>query len=102
MHFDLILQNKIKTDILYYIIIKIYILLQMSEQWHFIIYWLRKLSETKERYKTYDLKLLIIVETFKQWHYYLKESLYSIKILTNHNNLCDFMKIKSLNKRQIK
>ena len=54
----------------------------------------------ENNYKTYNLKLLIIVETFKQWHHYLEKSSHSIKILTDHNNLCEFMNVKMLNKRQ--
>jgi len=47
-----------------------------------------------------DLKLLIIIETFKQWHHYLEKSSHSIEILTNHNNLCEFINVKMLNKKQ--
>jgi len=55
----------------------------------------------EDSYEIYDLKLLVIVETFKQWHHYLKENSYSIKILIDHNNLCEFMNVKILNERQI-
>ena len=55
----------------------------------------------KDSYETYNLKFLIIVETFKQWHHYLKRSSHSIKILTDHNNLCEFINVKMLNERQI-
>ena len=54
----------------------------------------------EDSYKTYDLKFLIIVKAFKQWHHYLKESSHSIKILTDHNNLYEFMNIKILNKKE--
>ena len=41
----------------------------------------------KQNYEIYDQKLLIIIAAFKQWKHYLKNSLYSIKILSDHNNL---------------
>ena len=39
---------------------------------------------------------------FKQWRHYLKNNAHLIEVLTDYNNLQDFMNIKSLNKRQIK
>ena len=72
----------------------------MSELWHFIIYWLRKLMSVKINYKTHNLELLVIIGTFKQWHHYLKNSWYSVEVLTDHNNLQSFMKVKVLNERQ--
>ena len=39
---------------------------------------------------------------FKQWRHYLEDSAHSVEVLTNHNNLCRFMNVKSLNERQIK
>ena len=54
----------------------------------------------KINYKTHNLELLVIIEMFKQWCHYLKSSWYSVEILTDHNNLWDFMKVKALNERQ--
>ena len=100
MHYDLKLKNQMKTDASKHAVTGIYTQLQMSEQWHFVIYWLQKLSSMKNNYEIHDLKLLAIVETFKQWCHYLKSNKYSVKILTDHNNLCEFMNVKTLNKRQ--
>jgi len=100
VHFDLDLKNQIKTDTLNYTVTEIYIQLQAFRQWNFITYWLCKLLSVKDSYKTHNLKFLVIVETFKQWCHYLKKSSHSIKILTDHNNLCEFMNVKMLNKRQ--
>lgn len=55
----------------------------------------------KTCYKTYDGKLLAIVETFKTWHYYLKGCKHKVLVLTNHNNFCWFMDTKSLNCKQV-
>jgi hypothetical protein len=79
---------------------RIYSQLQMSEQWHPVAYWLWKLFSAEESYETHDLELLVIVEAFKQWHHYLERSTHSVKVLTDHNNLCGFMNIKMLNEQQ--
>jgi hypothetical protein len=59
-----------------------------------------KLFSAEESYETHDLELLVIVEAFKQWHHYLEKSTHSVKVLTDHNNLCGFMNIKMLNEQQ--
>ena len=51
----------------------------------------------KQNYKIYDQELLIIVAVFKQWKHYLKNNFYSIKILSDHNNLKKLMTKKELN-----
>ncbi len=78
----------------------IYSQLQTSKQWHSVAYWSQKLFSAEESYETHDLKLLVIVEAFKQWHHYLERSTHSVKVLTDHNNLCEFMNIKMLNEQQ--
>jgi len=74
--------------------------LQTSGQWHPVAYWSQKLFSAEESYETHDLELLVIVEAFKQWHHYLERSTHSVKVLMNHNNLCGFMNIKTLNEWQ--
>ena len=101
VHFNSELKSWVKTDVSEQAITEIYTQLQkMSELWHSVTYWLRKLMSAEINYKTHNLKLLVIVETFKQWHHYLEDSWYSIEILTDHNNLWSFMKVKALNERQ--
>ncbi len=100
VHFDSELKNWMKTDAFKHTVTGIYSQLQTSEQWHPVAYWLWKLSSAKESYETHDLELLVIVEAFKQWHHYLEKSTHSVKVLTDHNNLCEFMNIKMLNEQQ--
>jgi len=100
VHFDSELKNWMKTNVSEHTVTEIYTQLQVSEQWHLIIYWSQKLSSVKESYETHDLELLVIVEVFKQWHHYLERSTHSVKVLTDHNNLCEFMHVKMLNERQ--
>ena len=54
------------------------------------------------RYKTHNGKILAIVEAFKTWRHYLKICKHKVFVLTNHNNLCRFMDIKSLSSRQVR
>ena len=101
VHFNSELKSWVKTDVSEQAITEIYTQLQkMSELWHSVTYWLRKLMSVKVNYKTHNLELLVIVEMFKQWHHYFKGSWYSVEILTDHNNLQNFMKVKVLNERQ--
>jgi len=62
----------------------------------------RKLTNAELNYKIHNKKLLVIVDSFKQWRVYLKEFRHQIQIYTNHKNLLYFMITKVLNRRQIK
>ena len=54
------------------------------------------------QYKTHNGKLLAIVEAFKTWHHYLEGCKYKVLILTDHNNLRDFIDTKNLSSRQVR
>ncbi len=69
---------------------------------HSIVYYNCKFTVAELNYKIHNKKLLIIVDFFKQWKVYLKESRHQIQVYTNHKNLLYFMIIKVLNWRQIK
>ena len=53
------------------------------------------------RYKTQDGELLAIVKAFKTCKHYLEGFQHKVFVLTNHNNLCQFMKTKNLSSRQV-
>ena len=53
------------------------------------------------RYETHNTELLAIVNTFKNWCNYLEDCQYKILVLTNHNNLCQFIDTKSLSSHQV-
>ena len=57
------------------------------------------LAET--RYETYNSELLAIVEAFKIWHHYLEGCKHEVLVLTNHNNLRQFINTKSLSSCQV-
>ena len=54
------------------------------------------------RYETHNGELLAIVETFKTWRHYLKGFRHEVLILTDHNNIWQFMDTKSLSSRQVR
>ena len=56
----------------------------------------------ERNYEIYDQKLLTIVMTLKSWSHYVEENVYLVKVLTDHNNLREFINVKELNSRQIK
>jgi hypothetical protein len=58
------------------------------------------LAETN--YDIHDKKLLVIVIALQKWRVYLKDSKYSVKVLTDYKNLTWFTIIKVLNRRQIR
>ncbi len=69
---------------------------------HFIAFHSRKLTDAELNYKIHDKKLLVIVNSFKQWRVYLEEFKHQIQVYTDHKNLLYFMIMKVLNRRQIR
>ena len=65
-------------------------------------FWSRKIILAKQNYEIYDQKFLIIIIAFKQWKHYLKNNFYSIKMLSDHNNLKKLMMKKKLNFKQVR
>ncbi len=57
---------------------------------------------TETWYETHNQELLAIVEAFKTWHHYFKGCKYKVLVLTDYNNLCQFMDTKSLSSRQVR
>ena len=73
-----------------------------SGQWHPVAFFSRKMIPAETRYETHDQELLAIVEAFKTWRHYLEGCKFEVLMLTNHNNLCQFMDTKSLSSRQVR
>ena len=72
-----------------------------SGRWHLVALFSRKMIPAETRYKTHNGELLAIVGVFKIWKHYLEGSQHEVLILTDHNNLCRFMEMKSLSFRQV-
>ena len=71
-------------------------------QWHPIAFFLRKIILAETWYKTHNNKLLAIVKVFNTWHHYLKSCKHEVLVLTDYNNLCYFMDMKSLSSKQVR
>ena len=54
------------------------------------------------RYKTHDGEFLAIVKVFKTWRHYLEGCKYEVLVLTDHDNLHQFIDTKSLSSRQVR
>ena len=54
------------------------------------------------RYETHDGELLAIVAPFKTWKHYLEGCKHEVLVLTNHNNLRQFIDTKSLSSREVR
>ena len=70
-------------------------------QWHPVAFFSRKIIPAETWYKTYNGKLLAIIEAFKTWHHYLENYKHEVFIFTDHNKLRHFMDIKTLSFRQV-
>ena len=68
--------------------------------WRSMTFMSRKMISAEQNYETHDQKLLAIVQAFKAWRHYLKNSSKTIEVWSDHNNLREFMKQKKLNFRQ--
>ena len=102
IHFNFKLRIRMKIDVSNFAIANILSQLQKNEQWHLIAFWFRKMISVERNYEIYDQKLLAIVMTFKQWRHYVEKNVFLVEVLTNHNNLREFMNVKKLNSRQTK
>ena len=107
-HFDLKCHIRIETDALGYVIERVlssltsdYLTFDQG-QWQPIAYFLKKMIPAEIRYKTHNGELLAIVEAFKIRRHYLEGCKHEVLALTDYNNLCQFMDIKSLSFRQIR
>ena len=100
-HFNLEYYIRIETDASGYAISCVLNQLTNSGRWYPVTYYFREMILAKTRYKTHNDKLLAIIEAFKTWQHYQKGYKYKVLVLTNHNNLCYFMKIKNLSSRHV-
>jgi len=67
---------------------------------HSVAYFSKKHNSVECNYEIYDKELMIIVYTFEKWWSELEDSIYSVEIITNHQNLKYFMSTKQLSYHQ--
>ena len=99
-HFDPSQRIRVETDASAFAIAGIISQPDEAGHWRPVAFWSRKMIPAEQNYETHDQELLAIVDAFKQWRHYLERSLYPIEVLTDHNNLRGFMKLKELTPRQ--
>ena len=73
-----------------------------QSQWHLVAYFLRKMIPAETRYEIHNSELLAIVEAFKTWRYYLEDCKHKVLVLTDYNNLRQFINMKSLSSCQVR
>ena len=103
-HFDPERHIRIEMDALGYAIGKVLSQLTSDDlgRWYPVAFFLRKMIPAKTRYEIYNGKLLSIGEALKTWRHYLEGSQHEVLVLTDHNNLRQFMETKSLSSRQVR
>jgi hypothetical protein len=90
---------RLETDASTFAISGILSQLFKDNKWHLVAFILRKLQEAELNYKTYNLELLAIVYSFKQWRHYLESAQHTIQVLTDHNNLRSIRSVQKLSPR---
>jgi len=100
VHYDPEAKTRIETDASQYAIAAILLQLCKDGLWHPVAFWSRKLIAAERNYETHDQELLPIVMAFRHWRHYVEGSKHPVEVVTDHNNLLGFMKMKHLNGRQ--
>ncbi len=72
------------------------------DQWYLIAFFFQKMIPFETGYQTHNQKLLAIVEIFKTCRHYLEGCKYKVLVLTDNNNLNQFIVSKSLSSRQVR
>ncbi len=101
-HFDSEQHIHIEIDMFNYAVASILSQSDNEDQWHLIAFWFRMMIDVERNYETHDQKLLVIVAMFKHWQHYVKDSYHTVEVLTDHNNLKNFINVRELNERQVR
>jgi hypothetical protein len=99
-HFDVTRKIRIETDASAFAVSGILSQLFEDNKWHPVAFVSRKLQSAELNYEVYDLELLAIVYSFKQWRHYLEGAQHTIEVLTDHSNLRSIRAVQKLNARQ--
>jgi hypothetical protein len=101
-HFDSERHIHIEINAFNYAVVSILSQSDDEDQWHLIAFWFRMIIDVERNYEIHDQKLLVIVAMFKHWQHYVKDSYHTVEVLTDHNNLKNFMNVQKLNERQVR
>ena len=100
-HFDSTKEIIVKTDASDWVSAEI--LSQYSDDniLHSVTFFSKKHSVQEVNYEIYDKELLIIICAFEEWQPELESSAFSLKVITDHQNLEYFMSTKQLSHCQV-
>ena len=70
--------------------------------WRLVAYRSKTMSKAQCKYDIHDKELLAIMQALGAWRQYCEGAKYTVKILTDHENLVPFTMTKELNGRQIR
>ncbi len=101
-HFDSEWHIRVEIDTFNYAVASILSQSDDEDECHLIAFWFRIIINVERNYETHDQKLLVIVAMFKHWQHYVKDNYHTVEVLTDHNNLKNFMNVQELNERQVK
>ena len=71
----------------------------MATHWHPVAVWSWTMVPAERNYRTKDQKMLAIVMSLQHWHHYTKGVMHLVRVLTDHNNLTNFLTKKTLSGR---
>ena len=87
----------LETDASDYVTADVFSQSDEKENLHSVIFFFSKMFSEKCNYEIYDKELLIIVKTFKEWHFKIHGTADSVTVLINYKNLKYFITICKLN-----
>ena len=66
--------------------------------WHPVTFWSWTMVPAKRNYRTKDQEMLTIVMSLRHWYHYTKGVTHLVRVLTDHNNLTNFLTKKTLSR----
>ena len=68
----------------------------MAAHWHPVTFWSWTMVPAERNYRTKDQEMLTIVMSLRHWHHYTEGVMHPVRVLTDHNNLANFLTKKTL------
>ena len=70
----------------------------MAVHWHLVTFWSQTMVPAECNYRTKDQEMLTIVMSLWHWCYYTEGVTHPVQVLTDHNNLTNFLTKKTLSR----
>jgi hypothetical protein len=101
LHFDLKRKIRLKIDAFDFAISEIlFQLIEKTNQWHFVVFFFRKMFVAEQNYEIEETEMLVVIESCRVFRHYVEDALFIVQMLINHVNLNTFFKNKELNKKE--